>query len=330
MQIRTLLIGLGFVLSTVAQAEVPASASLDYFIHQMSSQHNFNAEALQALFKQVNIQQPILDAMDRPAEGKPWDQYRAIFMTEQRINDGAQFWRDNQASFNAVAEQYGVPAEILVAIMGVETRYGASPGKYRVIDALATLGFAYHKRNQFFLSELQQFLVLCREQNLDPLQPIGSYAGAFGLGQFMPTSYRNYARDFDGDGLADIWHNTGDAAASIANYFSANHWRPGETIAIPVIANGSDYVRALGKGIKPDTTIAHLQQLQVEIPNTLSKTDTAKLLEYPLDPQSSLWIGLHNFYVITRYNHSPLYAMAVFQLSEAVKQRYLQQPNQAQ
>ena len=305
-----------------ARAEIANTDSFNGFVKHMVKQHRFNEAELRKLFKEVAIQQPILDAMSKPAEGKPWHQYREIFMTESRIAGGAQFWRDNEAALKAVEQQYGVPAEIIIAIIGVETKYGAFTGKYRVIDALATLGFAYPSRSEFFLKELEQFLLLSREEHINPLQPMGSYAGAMGLSQFMPSSFRSYARDFDLDRKRDIWHNPADAIASVANYFVANHWQRGGAIASQVSAKGEAYQQALSKGVKPDTTVGQLRKLAIGIPSQLADAENAKLLSYPLLNGEELWLGLHNFYVITRYNHSPLYAMAVYQLSQAIKAKH--------
>lgn len=327
MKIRTLLSIAVFSASLChlnpANAEIPNAAALNQFIDQMVKKHHFNAAELNNLFKSVSIQQPILDAMSKRAEGKPWYEYRAIFMTDSRIDGGVQFWRENAAALKAVEQHYGVPAEIIVAIIGVETKYGAHTGKYRVIDALATLGFAYPSRSEFFLKELENFLILSREEHMDPLQPLGSYAGAMGLSQFMPSSYRAYAKDFDQDHKRDIWHNSSDAIASVANYFVANHWQRGNAIAFQVSAKGTAYRQALSKGVKPDTTIGQLRKLGLNIPATLGNAENAKLLSYDMADHEELWLGMHNFYVITRYNHSPLYAMAVFQLSQAIREKML-------
>ncbi|WP_026602176.1 lytic murein transglycosylase B [Methylomonas sp. 11b] len=304
-----------------ASAEIAETDSFKQFIHNLVKQQHFNEAELRSLFKAVQIQQPILDAMSKPAEGKPWFQYREIFMTEARIAGGVQFWKDNEAALKAVESQYGVPAEIIIAIIGVETKYGAHTGKYRVIDALATLGFAYPPRSEFFLKELEQFLVLAREEHMDPLQPMGSYAGAMGLPQFMPSSFRGYAKDFDLDGKRNIWTNSADAIASVANYFVRNQWRPGGAVAYPVTARGGAYRQALGKGVKPDTNVGELRRLGVDVPTQLASSETVKLLAYQQQVGEDLWVGLHNFYVITRYNHSPLYAMAVYQLSQAIAAR---------
>lgn len=307
-----------------ASAAINETDSFNRFIAQMVKQHHFNEAELRQLFQAANIQQPILDAMAKPAEAKPWYQYREIFMTESRIAGGVQFWRNNEAALRAVEQQYGVPPEIIIAIIGVETKYGAFTGKYRVIDALATLGFAYPPRSDFFQKELENFLLLSREEHIDPLLPMGSYAGAMGLSQFMPSSYRAYAKDFDQDHKRDIWQNSRDAIASVANYFAANGWQRGGAIALQVSAQGNAFRQALSKGVKPDTSVGQLRQLGLQIPTALAASEKAKLLSYPLVDGEELWLGLHNFYVITRYNHSPLYAMAVYQLSRAITEKKLQ------
>jgi membrane-bound lytic murein transglycosylase B len=304
-----------------AKSEIANTEAVNRFIAKMVSQHGFNETELKQEFQGVEFQQAILDAMAKPAEAKPWFKYREIFMTEARIAGGVQFWRANEAVLQAVQQQYGVPAEILIAIIGVESKYGAVTGKYRVIDALATLGFAHPSRSEFFLKELESYLLLSRKEGIDPMQPTGSYAGAMGMPQFMPSSFESYAVDFDHDGKRDIWKNSADAIASVANYFAHNHWQPGAAIAYPVTATGQAYQNALDKGVKPDATVAQIRALQIDIPKQLTDSANVKLLGFALAEGEELWLGLHNFYVITRYNHSPLYAMAVFQLSQAIAER---------
>ena len=316
-------IGFGFATFQQTYADIPQKDALNRFINQLVKQQHFEEVELREWLSAAEIQQPILDAMAKPAEAKPWQQYRDIFMTDSRIDGGVQFWRDNQAALNQVAQQTGVPAEIIIAIIGVETKYGAHTGKYRVIDALATLGFAYPPRSEFFLKELESFLLLCREEQLDPRVPMGSYAGAMGLPQFMPSSYRAYARDFDLDSRRDIWHNSADAIYSVAHYFVANRWLPGGGITFQVdAANGAEYRKALTKGVKPDISVGQLRQLGLQVTKSLADTEQVKLLQYTFQGQEQLWLGLHNFYVITRYNHSPLYAMVVYELSQAIREKY--------
>lgn len=311
-----------FIHSLLAFSSADA-ATLEDFITRMHKQHGFNEQNLRNLFNQVQMQQPILDAIAKPAEAKPWFQYREIFMTEARIDGGVEFWRNNAAALQAAEQRYGLPAEMIIAIIGVETKYGAHTGKYRVIDALSTLAFSYPPRSDFFSKELEQFLILAREENMDPLQPMGSYAGAMGMGQFMPSSFRNYAVDFNLDGKRNIWTDPADAIASVANYFAVHHWQRGGEVAFPVSARGESYKSLLSKDLKPSNRVSDLVAHQVSLPAGLSNNESVKLLSFQQQTEDELWLGLHNFYVITRYNHSPLYAMAAYQLSQAIKQRYL-------
>jgi len=306
------------LISLDCRAEIKHNPALATFIAHMHQQYQFDPEKLALLFASASIKDSIIKAISTPAEGLPWYKYREIFLTDDRINDGIKFWRANNLTLASVAQQYGVPAEIIVAIIGVETRYGKHTGHYRVIDALSTLGFAYPPRSQFFQSELENFLLLCREENIDPLEPTGSYAGAMGIPQFIPSSYRHYAVDHDGDQHRDIWKNPADAIASVANYFFQHHWQPGAAVAYPVQADGNAYLSKLDKGLKPDLTIQSLKSVQITAPESLAENTEVKLLAFEQENQTALWVGLHNFYVITRYNHSPMYAMAVYQLSQAI------------
>lgn len=298
------------------------TVTFNHFIDKMVNEHQFERISLIQLFDQVQIKDSILKTMSKPAEGLPWYKYRKIFMTDSRIDGGVKFWQNNQLALASVAQQYGVPEQIIVAIIGVETLYGKHTGNHRVIDALSTLAFAYPKRSKFFLSELEKFLILCRTEQMDPLQPTGSYAGAMGIPQFMPSSYLAYSADQDGDGKRDIWSNNADVFASIANYFVQHHWQTGATIAHPVYYQGESYKQALTDGLKPDTTIKKLQNLGLTLPAYLPPETEVKLFEYETEINPELWLGLANFYTITRYNHSSLYAMAVFQLSQAIAQKY--------
>ncbi len=215
-------------------------------------------------------------------------------------------------------QQYGVPPEIIVAILGVETNYGKHQGKYRVIDALATLAFAYPPRSAFFLGELENFLLLCREQGLNPALPIGSYAGAMGMPQFMPSSFRRYAVDFGGNQQRDIWHSKTDIIGSVAQYFAAHHWQKGHPIAVPMTAENNLYKAKITPNLKPDLRLAELESLNLKTSVPLALSEKIKILELKQEQSEELWAVLENFYVITRYNHSPLYAMAVYQLSQSI------------
>jgi membrane-bound lytic murein transglycosylase B len=297
---------------------VEIKAAINAFIKMMVTTHQFNEAELTRLFEGVELKEEILKKISSPAEGLPWYKYRKIFITEARINGGVKFWQENSQALNAVEQQTGVPAEIIIAIIGVETLYGQHTGKHRVIDALSTLAFAYPPRSKFFLSELENFLLLCRDEHLNPTEPTGSYAGAMGMPQFMPSSFRTYAADFNNDNRRDIWHNKSDVIASVANYFVKHQWQPGQAIAIPVYATDEKYKTALNGNLKPDLRIGELELLNLKISRSLPLNTKVTLLAFEQPHSEELWAGLDNFYVITRYNHSPLYALAVYQLSQSI------------
>lgn len=306
--------------------EIKGTKSVNIFISQMVTKHRFNESELNNLFQSVEIKNDIIKKISSPAEGLPWYKYRKIFLTESRINEGIKFWQENAPALAAVEQKYGVPAEIIIAILGVETLYGQKTGTHRVIDALSTLAFAYPPRSKFFLSELENYLLLCREENINPLEPTGSYAGAMGLPQFMPSNFRTYAANFDNDSHRDIWHNKSDVIASIANYFARHKWQSGQAIAIPVNAVGENYKAALNKDLKPKLTIAQLQLLRIHLSKPLPLNSKVTLLAFEQERGEELWAALENFYVITRYNHSPSYAMAVYQLSQAISIKRFSSP----
>lgn len=332
LQLRSLLLCCLSVLATSCATKIEKAQSA--FIDSMVATHRFNRPELDQLFQSVEIKDDIIKKISTPAEGMPWYKYRKIFMTEARINGGVKFWQENEQVLAAVEKQYGVPAEIIIAIIGVETLYGQHTGKHRVIDALSTLAFAYPPRSKFFVSELENYLLLCRDERLNPLAPTGSYAGAMGIPQFMPSSFRAYAADFDRDNRRDIWHNKSDVIASIANYLARHQWRPGQVIALPVKAVGENYKAVLSKDLKPDLSLASLESFNLKLldPSApIPLTTKVKILALEQQQGEELWATLDNFYAITRYNHSPLYAMAVFQLSKAVfnqklASRYEQSP----
>ncbi len=314
------------ILLTACTCNIKNTESMNAFIEHMAVTHQFNKSELEKLFESVTIKDDILKKISAPAESLPWYKYRKIFMTEARINGGVKFWQQNEKTLSAVEQQFGVPAEIIVAIIGVETAYGQNTGKYRVIDALTTLAFAYPPRSKFFLSELENFLLLCRDEKLDPLQPTGSYAGAMGMPQFMPGSFRVYAIDYNNlDGHRDIWHDNNDVIASIGNYFAKHGWQKGQLIALPVAENEAEK-GALFDELKPNLRIDELQSLISKISRSEPLNTKVKLLGLKQEHGEELWATLDNFYVITRYNHSPLYAMAVYQLSQALSNKKLSSP----
>ena len=308
------------VVSAATQTSSPfESKQIDLFISEMVKEHGFDAKELRNILSQAEKKQTILDAISRPAESKPWHEYRPIFMTESRIREGVKFWKKNEAILAAAEKKYGVPATIITAIIGVETRYGRFRGSYRVIDALSTLTFAYPKRAKFFRGQLKEFLIMTREEKMDPLKPLGSYAGAMGQPQFIPSSFRSYAIDFDGDGKRDLWDNMDDIIGSVANYFSRHHWRTGESIITRAKVNGKAPESLLENGYKPSFKAATLKNHKIEAADDIPADQKVALVALEQKRGHEYWIGFHNFYVITRYNHSPLYAMAVYQLSEAIR-----------
>ncbi len=300
--------------------EIPTQRTeVQSFIDEMAAKHGFDRDELTAIFEQVRMKQKIIDAITRPAEGKPWHEYRPIFVTKTRISEGVKFWNENEADLKRAEQTYGVPPEIIVAVIGVETRYGRHKGSWRVLDSLSTLAFAYPKRAKFFRSELEQYLLLTREESLDPLTIKGSYAGAMGKAQFISSSYRHYAVDFDGDGKRDLWHNTTDAIGSVANYFKRHKWQPGKPVGSYAMVGNDHVSHLLEAGIKPHTTVKEFRQQGVTSLTPLPPEAPAALIAFEKkDGRSDYWLGLNNFYTITRYNHSPLYAMAVYQLGQAI------------
>lgn len=294
------------------------------FAQEMQQRHGFDQTEVLALLAQAEKKQKILDAIARPAEkAKPWKEYRKIFITDARIQGGVDFWLAHEQELATISQRYQVEPQMIVAIIGVETSYGKNTGSFRVLDALTTLAFDYPPRAAFFRQQLVEFLLLAREQNQDPLTLTGSYAGAMGYGQFMPSSYRNFAVDFDGDGFADIWQNTRDAIASVANYFKKHGWKQGEpVIARAHVASGFDDSLA-SNGLKPEYSLLDLASRGVApVVDNLGGNRKAVLIRQEGDYGTEYWLGFDNFYTITRYNNSSMYAMAAQQLAEAIKSQH--------
>jgi len=291
------------------------------FVKELAAQESFNERDLLTVFRHAEYKQSIIDAITRPAERTlTWAKYQDIFLTERRTISGVEFMEKNRFALEAAYEAYGVPPIIVTAIIGVETMYGRITGGYRVLDALSTLSFDYPPRSKFFKRELGEFILLAREEKKMITELKGSYAGAMGMGQFIPSSYRAYAVDFDGDGFRDIWDNPTDAIGSVANYLAKHGWQRDKQITFEVSAAR---VRAdvFNVSLKPSKSIAELRVLGME--DDLSRLDPDQAVSPMLlngKDGEEFWIGLNNFYVITRYNHSKLYAMAVFQLSEGLSQ----------
>lgn len=309
-------VGLLLGLVSPASADLPPGAKK--FIDELVSADGFDRAELTRLLEKAKKRQSILDAISRPAEGLPWWKYRRIFLTNKRARAGAQFWNENRDVLERAQREYGVPPEIIVAIIGVETFYGRNTGSYPVLDALHTLGFYYPKRSRFFRKELGEFLRLSREEGIDPTEPLGSYAGAMGRPQFISSSYRAYAVDFDGDGKRDIWKNNEDVIGSVGNYFARHGWRAGAPITARAYDVESKHKRHVKAGMKPSLKIGALRRDGLNISAALDDGLVTSLIELETRSGKEHWLGLHNFYVITRYNHSNLYAMAVYQLSREI------------
>lgn len=291
------------------------------FIDEFSVKNKYSKESLDILFKKVTRQTQVLEAIQQPAEKKKnWEEYQKIFITDKRIKEGMAFWTENAPILAAAEREYGVPPEIVVAIVGVETFYGRYKGKYPVLDSLVTLGFDYPPRQKFFRSELAEFLLLAQEENLDPLAIKGSYAGAMGKSQFISSSYRRYAVDFDENGRRDLWESNEDVIGSVANYFKHHGWKANEIITVPAKVQGKRYKALLEKGLKPVASISELPQYDVDAEHNADAKQAVALLEFKNNDSDEYWLGFNNFYVITRYNHSHMYAMAVYQLSQQIKQ----------
>jgi len=301
------------------------NSAANVIVEELVVEEGFDREQLMAVFAQAERKDSILKAIARPAEKtKPWYEYRAIFLNDKREEQGVDFFNRYRMELERAEREFGVPAEIIVAIIGVETYYGRVAGSYRVIDALSTLAFDYPPRSPFFTSELKNFLILARDQGLDPTILMGSYAGAMGYGQFMPSSYRNYAIDFDNDDIIDIWNNPVDAIGSVANYFKEHGWRKGEVVvsAATAATNTPEAIFvATRKELKPTRTVAQFAAEGVVAKIKLDPNALATAMKFEQKDGYQYWLGLHNFYVITRYNHSAMYAMCVYQLSQALAAR---------
>ena len=314
------LIGAVFSMQVLA-GDYAENVTAQKFFKEMEKRHNFDDSELRKLFSRVYRDQRILDLMLKPAEKRlAWREYRKIFLDNVRIRNGIKFWEENERVISDAADRYGVPGEIIVAIIGVETRYGKVTGNHRVISALSTLAFDYPPRSRFFRNELESFLLLTREENKSPLELKGSYAGAMGYGQFMPSSYRAYAVDSDGDGKRDIWNSRADAIGSVANYLSVHNWEKGAGVAtrVELDSESRELSEDLFSDMRPNLTGSQLLKMGFKVPSThLEKT--VALIRLRSDAESEYWLGEWNFYVITRYNRSPMYAMAVLQLAEALR-----------
>jgi membrane-bound lytic murein transglycosylase B len=326
---RGALVGALLLLTAAAGAQKPSAASIATakraFVDRMVKQHDFDRAGLAAVLDEAEIIDTVIDTMSKPPERVvPWFEYRKIFLNDERIGAGVQFWAEHAKTIESVAERFGVAPEIVVAIVGVETYFGTRMGKFRVLDALATLAFAYPPRSAFFSSELESFLLLAREERLDPTTALGSYAGAMGAGQFIPSSYRAYAVDADGDGKRDLWGDWDDALGSVANYFKVHGWQTGEPVAEQVARSPEFNGPEPRNSLDLKDTVGSLTRMGYVFTTDLPADTPAA--PYALEADgggSEFWVGYNNFRVITRYNRSPKYALAAYQLSQAIRERYM-------
>ena len=294
-------------------------AVLREFIGKMNHQHGFDIAFLEQTFSGVQRDQAALTKASAPTEGQAWQVYRPIFLTETRINGGVDFWNRHAVLLDSATRQYGVDTAYLVAIIGVETQYGKNTGKHNVLQALTSLGFDFPRRASFYQKELEQFLLLSREEKVRPQIFSGSYAGAMGLGQFISSSYRSYAIDGNRDGKRDLW-DPQDAIPSVANYFAKNGWKRGAGVAVPAYISGNGYASiAETTAKKPSRTLSDLAASEVR---PQAPINSAKVSLIKLDGTTDeYWVGGENFYAITRYNPSVKYAMAVHQLAQEIRKR---------
>lgn len=293
-------------------------AEVDAFVAQMVDEHQFERAPLTRLFHKARLQNSVLQAMARPATSRPWHAFRASVVTPARIREGGEYWRRHAPTLARASAEYGVPAEIIVATIGIETVYGRSLGKGRVFDALATLAFAHPPRATLFRHELTELLLLAREMRTDPLHYKGSFAGALGVPQFLPSSYRRHAVDFDGDGRRDLWHHA-DAIGSIGNYYRKHGWLSGQPVLLALERSSEPppefFRQTLERGIQPQTSVAAFRQGGVAVGGQVDDAALACAFSAETDTGTVYWLGFNNFYVITRYNRSINYALAVYELA---------------
>lgn len=312
--------------AAIAQALDPARADVAAFVAELSQKHGFAPESLTALLAQAQSRPSILQAIAKPAERTlGWDEYRPKFLVERRIVRGAAVHGEKQAELERAQASSGVPVDIMLGIVGVETFFGENIGKHRVIDALSTLAFDYPPRQAFFRKELEQYLVMAREEGLDPLVPVGSYAGAMGLPQFMPSSFRSYAVDGDADGKRDLWNDWADVFASVGNYLKVHGWRAGEPVlAVADAANAR--LDGLDGKLALTESVGSLRARGLRFETSLPDSAPAMLVPLRVAGGMEYRVGFTNFYAITRYNRSHMYASAVSDLADAIAAKRSGQP----
>jgi membrane-bound lytic murein transglycosylase B len=306
----------------LAQASsYPSRKEVKEFVAEMSRKHGFSRHELNRVLGKAQYQPAIIRAMEQPPESAlaSWQAYRAIFIKPERIEAGTQFWNRNAEALKRAEAEYGVPEGVIVGIIGVETTFGKNIGTFRAIDALATLAFDYPKRGAYFRGELEHFLLFSREQKIDPLRVKGSYAGAIGIPQFMPGSYRRFAVDFDGDGQINLATSPADAIGSIGNFLKSHGWVQGQPVALGAQVSGDGWRKLADGGIVPATRFADLAEYGVKASADLPGDTLCALIDLDSPGQpSDFRVTLKNFFVLTRYNRSNLYAAAVLDLAAEI------------
>jgi membrane-bound lytic murein transglycosylase B len=317
----------GFLASLAAMPLAPAAyefpprlrSDMEAFVERIVLKHDLDGVKLSEMLLAARVEPRVLQSMAAPGTAKPWRQFRPVYLNRHRIDGGVKFWDENEVALNRARDTYGVAPEVIVAIIGVETIYGKMTGTFRVIDALVTLSFEGTRRVEYFQSELEELLLLGRDRILDPLAVRGSYAGAMGWPQFMPSSLRKHAVDFDGDGRIDLWGSAVDVIGSVASYFRNFGWQLGADVALPArVLQGKAVDDLVALGIKPASDRSALERAGVSSERPLKDGERAALLLFEGDSGPEYWLGLDNFYVISRYNRSQNYALAVWQLSQAI------------
>lgn len=321
---RLLAAALALALCTAAAAQAGSALrpELESFIANMVERHGMDAAALRHLLAPLKAVPAIVKAVSAPATSRPWREYRPLNVDKARIEGGVRFWRAHEAALVRAHQTYGVPESIIIAILGVETRYGRITGKHRVLDALYTLGFEVPGRNEYFKSELENFLLLTRERGWDPAAVRGSFAGAMGLPQFMPSSYRQYAVDFDDDGSVDLWSNVADVVGSVAHFLRTFGWREGEPVAVPAIYEGVDLDGLLALGIRPHAPLQDLRARGVVVQGEADAALMSALFTLDGELGPEYWLAFNNLNAILMYNRSRNYAMSVYLLAVEIAREH--------
>ena len=314
------------MLTLMGAASAPAAQNLspeiESFIQEMVQKHQFSDVSLRRLFARVEPNPAVISAISAPITALPWYEFRRRYLDAARISGGVAFWREHAATLARARREFGVSEEIIVATIGVETTYGRQTGRIGVLEALTMLAFSYPPRARLFRSELEHYLLLAREARIDAASMKGSYAGAIGIPQFLPSSYRRYAVDFDGDGRRDLLNSPADAIGSVANYYKSHGWRADQTIAVPAEVNPGSAAALLELGIKPQLKVGELKRRGVSPAAPVEEGPEAALITAESENGPSYWLGFNNFYVITRYNRSINYALVVEELARELRAQF--------